>query len=77
MDAYVSTTGTNGVNERHGPKHSSALVVSHTGPLAAAFRSLRGARRPLDTNLVEQTLIIPVRYLAASFNHRLGPSTAQ
>jgi hypothetical protein len=25
---------------------------------------------PLDTNLVEQTLIIPVRYLAASFNYQ-------
>ena len=24
---------------------------------------------PLDTNLVEQNLIIPVRYLAASFNY--------
>ena len=25
---------------------------------------------PLDTNLVEQKLIIPVRYLAASFNYQ-------
>jgi transposase len=25
---------------------------------------------PLDTNLVEQTLIIPVRYLAGSFNYQ-------
>lgn len=25
---------------------------------------------PLDTNLVEQKLIIPVRYLAASFNYK-------
>ena len=27
---------------------------------------------PLDTNLVEQTLIMPVRYLAASFNYQTG-----
>jgi hypothetical protein len=27
---------------------------------------------PLDTNLVEQTLIMPVRYLSASFNYQTG-----
>lgn len=37
-------------------------------PLLTKFCEVPGV--PLDTNVVEQTLIIPVRYLAASFNYK-------
>jgi hypothetical protein len=52
---------------------SSALweplsFIVNQWPRLTRFYEVPGV--PLDTNLVEQKLIIPVRYLAASFNYK-------
>lgn len=56
-------------------RHHAGEIVDHlqsVGPADPLLRDVPGV--PLDTNLVEQALIMPVRYFASSFNYT--PKTA-
>ncbi|MEW6756154.1 MAG: transposase [Candidatus Latescibacterota bacterium] len=54
--------------EPHSPLWEPVCFVIHQWPRLTQFYEVPGV--PLDTNLVEQALIIPVRYLAASFGYQ-------
>ena len=54
--------------EPHSPLWEPVSFVINQWPRLTKFYEVAGV--PLDTNLVEQALIIPVRYLAGSFSYK-------
>ncbi|MBC7532247.1 MAG: hypothetical protein H7318_11760, partial [Oligoflexus sp.] len=59
---------TSGLVEPRSPLWHPLTFIINQWPRLTQFCKMPGI--PLDTNLVEQSLIIPVRYLAASFNYQ-------
>ena len=59
---------TSGLVEPRSPLWHPLTFIINQWPRLTQFCKTPGI--PLDTNLVEQSLIIPVRYLAASFNYQ-------